>query len=166
MTGVRITINTAEFRDAIQGLGALMRRPQAAMAEIGEALILSTQERAAAEQSPDGVAWPKLNPGYAAAKRGGSMLRETGRLLGSLTRRADGHRVVVGTNVIYAAIHQFGGTVRPKSGGRLAFRLGRTRVFARSVSIPARPWLGVSDADRAEIMAIFQDHARRAMRGA
>ncbi|MFN8992485.1 MAG: phage virion morphogenesis protein, partial [Pseudomonadota bacterium] len=41
-----------------------------------------------------------------------------------------------------------------------------TRVFARSVSIPARPWLGVSDADRAEIMAIFQDHARRAMRGA
>jgi len=135
MTGVRITINTAEFRDAIQGLGALMRRPQAAMAEIGEALILS-------------------------------MLRETGRLLGSLSRRADGNRVVVGTNVIYAAIHQFGGTIRPKSGGRLAFRLGRTRVFARSVSIPARPWLGVSDADRAEIMAIFQDHARRAMRGA
>lgn len=166
MTGVRITINTAEFANAVQGLGALMRRPQAAMAEIGEALILSTQERAAAEQSPDGVAWPKLNPGYAAAKRGGSMLRESGRLLGSLTRRVQGNQVLIGTNVIYAAIHQFGGTIRPKGAKRLAFRLGRTRVFARSVSIPARPWLGVSDADRAEIIAIFTDHARRAMRGA
>ncbi len=166
MTGVRITLNTAEFADAIQGLSAIMRRPAGVMGEIGEAMILSTQERAAAEQSPDGTAWPKLNPGYAAAKRGGSMLRETGRLLSSLSRKVDGNRVVVGTNVIYAAIHQFGGTIRPKAAGRLAFRLGRTRVFARSVRIPARPFLGVSDADRAEIMAIFQDHARRAMRGA
>jgi phage virion morphogenesis protein len=164
MTGLRITINAAELADAIDGLAAIMRRPEPVMNVIGEAMEFSTIERQRRGVAPDGTAWPSLSPGYAAAKRGAETLRETGRLMGSLSRRVRGNQVVVGTNVIYAAIHQFGGTIRPKKGKRLAFRLGKLSVFARSVSIPARPFLGISADDRAEIVEIFRDFAARATR--
>jgi phage gpG-like protein len=70
--------------------------------------------------------------------------------------------VVVGTNAPYAGVHQRGATIRAKPGKRLAFRIGRATIFARSVTIPARPFLGVSQEDREEIVEIFRDHIRRA----
>lgn len=161
MNGVRITLNAAELADTIEGLAALMRQPEPAMEEVGEALTFSTQERQRAGRAPDGSAWPRLNPAYAAAKSGREMLRESGRLM-SLTRRVRGNTVVVGTNAPWALTHQMGATIRPKKGKRLAFRLGQLSVFARSVTIPARPFLGVSEEDRAEIAEIFRDHIRRA----
>jgi phage gpG-like protein len=70
----------------------------------------------------------------------------------------------VGTNVIYAAIHQFGGTIRPKSKRALRFRMGGRLFTLSKVSIPARPFLGLTPADRAEIAAIFADFQARALR--
>lgn len=58
--------------------------------------------------------------------------------------------VEVGTNVVYAAIHQLGGKAGRKD---------------KRVTIPARPILGVSREDRTELLAIFGDHARRAWKG-
>ena len=37
----------------------------------------------------------------------------------------------------YARIHQLGGIIRPKGGGRLVFSLGGKLVFAKKVTIPA-----------------------------
>jgi len=161
VNGLRITLNAAELADTIDGLAALMRAPEPVMGVIGEALISSTQERQRRAVAPDGSAWPALNPAYAASKAGSEMLRESGQLM-SLSRRASGRTVVVGTNAPYAATHQFGATIKPKKGKRLKFRLGRISVFARSVTIPARPFLGVSQEDREEIVEIFRDHIRRA----
>jgi phage virion morphogenesis protein len=161
MTGLRITINAAELADTIEGMAAIMRRPQPVMEKVGEALTFSTLERQRAGRAPDGGAWPKLNPSYAAAKSGTEMLRESGRLM-SLSRRVRGNTVVVGTNAPWANVHQRGATIRPKKGKRLAFSLGRISVFARSVTIPARPFLGVSAEDRDEIRAILRDHIQRA----
>jgi phage virion morphogenesis protein len=48
--------------------------------------------------------------------------------------------VAVGTNRVYAAIHQLGG------------QAGR----GRKVTIPARPYLGVSAADRVRILAVLK----------
>lgn len=165
MSGVRITINTAELQEAIAGLAAVMRAPERVMGTIGEALITSTQERQRRGIAPDGSAWPALNPGYAAEKAGSQMLRESGRLMGSLSHRASGNTVVVGTNVIYAGIHQFGGTILPKSKRALSFIIGDRRVIARKVTVPARPFLGISAEDREEIRDIFILAARRAMSG-
>lgn len=55
-----------------------------------------------------------------------------------------------GTNVVYAAIHQFGGAAGRKD---------------RRVTIPARPFLGVSNEDRTELLAIINDHLQRAWGG-
>lgn len=45
-------------------------------------------------------------------KKTGKTLQDTGRLRKSITFRVKGKRVIVGTNVKYAAIHNFGGTIK------------------------------------------------------
>jgi len=74
--------------------------------------------------------------------------KRTGRLWRSIhseTFRRLGRVVgIVGTNVKYAAIHEFGGIIRPKSaGGLLVFQAesGGDFVFAKQVKIPRRPYL-------------------------
>jgi phage virion morphogenesis protein len=52
--------------------------------------------------------------------------------------------VAIGSNAVYAAIHQFGGPIRqPK----------RKRI----ISIPARPFLGLDQDDEREIIKIAED---------
>lgn len=125
------------------------------MDEIGGALETSTVLRFERETGPGGAKWP---PSLRAQLTGGQTLTDTARLRQSITHRADSDSVAVGTNVIYAAIHQFGGTISAKSARALVFRLadGTTRQV-RSVTIPARPFLGVDDDDRAAIADIISD---------
>lgn len=48
----------------------------------------------------------------------------------------------VGTNLEYAAIQEFGGTIRPKNGRLLRWVADDgEEIFARSVTIPARAYL-------------------------
>ncbi len=72
-----------------------------------------------------------------AIKQSGQTLLHTGRLRDSINSKAFANRAEVGTNVIYAAIHQFGG------------KAGR----GKKVTIPARPFLMVQDEDWTEIKA-------------
>jgi len=88
-----------------------------------------------------------LNPDYKAMKRNSRILTETGRLRDSITSRAGRDQVAVGTNVIYAAVHQFGATIVPKNATHLVFRLATGVVLAKSVTVPARPFLGINDDD-------------------
>lgn len=62
----------------------------------------------------------------------------------------------VGTNVKYAAIHEFGGTIKPKKGKFLRFpgKDGKA-VFVKQVKIPKRPFLHPSF--RQELTKIKQD---------
>jgi phage gpG-like protein len=93
--------------------------------------------------------------------------RRTGRLWRSIhadTFRRLGRVVgIVGTNVKYAAIHEFGGIIRPKKeGGLLVFSQGRRNektgrfqrdvIFAKSVKIPARPYMSRAFAARKAIV--------------
>lgn len=83
-----------------------------------------------------------------AAGSPGQPLRDTGRLQRSITARADANGVTVGTNlrtasgVLYPAVHQFGATITPKKAKRLVFPGPNGElVFAKKVTIPARPFL-------------------------
>ena len=44
-------------------------------------------------------------------------------------------------DVRYALIHELGGVIRPVAAKALAFKIGDRWVFAKSVTIPARPYL-------------------------
>lgn len=170
MSGVRITIDDTALRGALRnlaGLGDDLARP---LREIGDYLVAETTFRFEAETAPSGLPWKKSGRARA---QGGQTLSDSGRLKQSITRRVAGKELLVGTNVRYAAIHQFGGTIRAKTSKGLRFRMpwlkgdgdsGWRRV--QSVTLPARPFLGVSAGDRDEIALIVQRHIARLAAGA
>jgi phage gpG-like protein len=69
-----------------------------------------------------------------------------------------GASVEVGTNIPYAATHQFGATIRPKSKKALAIPQpdGSVRLV-KKVTIPARPFLGFSEGDKATVLGILSE---------
>ncbi|WP_158780715.1 phage virion morphogenesis protein [Pantoea sp. BAV 3049] len=96
--------------------------------------------------------------------RDGKPLQLTGRLHNSIQPWSDNDRAVVGTNVVYARIHQMGGqtrphVIRPRNKKALYFN-GR---FAGKVNHPgskidARPFLSLTDEDYALIREAIIGH--------
>jgi phage gpG-like protein len=77
-----------------------------------------------------------------AAGTPGQPLRDTGRLNRSITSKADRSGVTIGTNLIYAPVHQFGATIVPVNAKRLVFPgPNGALIFAKKSVIPARPFL-------------------------
>ena len=56
-------------------------------------------------------------------KPGGPTLADTGTLMNSITYVKRGNKVIVGSNLKYARIHQFGGTIKPKNAKYLTVPL-------------------------------------------
>lgn len=77
-------------------------------------------------------------------KAGGKTLIRTSVLRNSFHVKDRAWSVSVGTSVKYAAIHEFGGVIRPKrSGGMLRFVIGGVAIYRFKVRIPARPMIPV-----------------------
>lgn len=167
MTGVRIETRI-DATEAAAAFGALLRvmRDTTLLRAVGVGLVEATQSRFERGVDPEGNAWAPLNPGYAAGKRGPGILRESGMrggLMSSITFATSSDAVEVGTNRVYAAIHQFGGEIKPKSGDRLVFSIAAAPVFARSVTIPARPFLGFGPAEVETTLDVIEGALDRAM---
>lgn len=130
--------------------------------QIGAFGVSSTQQRFMDERGPGGVAWKKS---YRAKHQGGTTLRDQGYLYDSLTHDFNDSSVSWGTNMSYAAIHQTGGTIRPKSAKALAFRLSNGQfVLTKKVEIPARPFLGIDAEDSKEIAGTVTDWLKECFR--
>ncbi|GHD63835.1 phage virion morphogenesis protein [Jeongeupia chitinilytica] len=103
--------------------------------------------------------------------RGGKILQSSGRLASSITQNSSNDNAVVGTNVKYAAIHQFGGKtkpheIRPRNKKALAWAGGRHpvgKVNHPGSDIPARPFLVLADTDVAEIESTVETYLREAI---
>lgn len=125
---------------------------------VAEGLRTSAVERFRTEEGPDGRKW---EPSVRALQTGGKTLTQTAALKTSIHAQADASGAAVGTNLVYAATHQFGDerTVRAKNGGYLRFQIGGKWVTKASVRIriPARPFLGISAADEAVIREILEE---------
>jgi phage virion morphogenesis protein len=121
---------------------------------IGAEVEVQTQERFDTRRDPEGNPWKKLaqkTRDYYLSKGlgGGSLLVQDGGLRDSIESRADDWSVLVGATKVYAAIHQFGGEIRPKSKAAL-FVPGYGML--QKVNIPARPYLGISASNAEDIM--------------
>lgn len=119
----------------------LHSRRKALLAEIGEALVSGTMQRFEDGVGPDGEPW---EPSQRALATGGKTLVDTAQLRNSISAMATTDAVYVGSKVVYARIHQMGG------------KTGR----GHAVTMPARPYLGVSKEDRQEIRDIVADFLR------
>ncbi len=174
MPGVRIEIETddAALQAAFKRLTATLGDLRPEMDEIGQSLVTSAIDRFERERGPGGVPW-KPSARAERGKRGkGQTLTDSGRLRASITHRASRDAVEVGTNVAYAAIHQFGGktgprTIRPKRKKALYWP-GAVHPVAQvnhpGSTIPARPFLGLDADDRASILRIVSRAIERAVR--
>jgi phage virion morphogenesis protein len=162
--GVRIVVEAAALKRAFDQLAALGSDLTPLMRSIGAQLRQHVDERFEDERGPQGLPWPKS---LRARLEKGQTLSMTGRLRQSITFRASRSAVEIGTNVQYAAVHQFGATIRAKTQKGLRFRLpgGLGWRRARQVTIPARPFLGLDAQDRAEIGHIIRRHLARAALG-
>jgi phage virion morphogenesis protein len=161
--GIEIRVDDAQVAKAFAAAQAQTADTRPLMEQIGASLLLSTQMRFENERGPDGNPWPKS---LRVTIAGGKTLRDQGHLYQSLTYNATADRVEVGSNRIYAAIHQLGGVIRAKAGGLLKFRIGGMWISKKSVKIPARPFLGVDRDDEASIAEIVGDWLQGAFQGA
>ena len=103
-----IEIEGAALGTELARVAGVLSHPEGIMDPIGRYLVASTLRRFESERAPDGTPWLKSARAVAGS---GQTLTDTGRLRGSIAHVVtDGGRAVeVGSNVVYAAIHQFGG---------------------------------------------------------
>ena len=127
-SGVTIAVDARE----IAQIGRALR--QTARASLGPltaglAAVGESATRARLSQGgpgPAGEPWDTRHPADPSAK---PLLTREGGLVDSLVSTARRHQATWGSNLVYARIHQLGGTIRPRRAKALHFRLGDTPVF-------------------------------------
>lgn len=146
------------FEAALGGLIAGFDNTEPLAERFGVYLESATIERFDTETAPDGTPWEKS---IRAKEEGGQTLTDSSQLRSSIHSEPANGSVRWGSNKIYARIHNDGGTIRAKSGGRLTFRLPGGLGFRSvdEVTIPARPFLGINAEDEAELLALAVDYA-------
>lgn len=148
---IRVELDNATVLDALQRLGDRVQNLRPALMEIGEELAESTRARFAAGKGPDGTAWAAneqstidiYNGMFASPGTKKPLVGETRRLSDEISWQltTDNQAVEIGSPLPYANMQQFGGTKSqwPHLWG----------------DIPARPYLGISDADERAILDII-----------
>ena len=125
---------------------------------VGVEMETQTRVRFDTQRSPEGDTWKALAQRTAEYYIGAGMghrsiLVGTGMLRDSVTSEVESGAwsALVGATMEYAATHQFGATIRPKTAKALAVP---GYGMLRKVTIPARPYLGVSQDDAREIASL------------
>lgn len=181
MSGAGLRMNVEGHDQALAALGAIVSRvdhPRPMFEDIGLSLVTSTQRRFEEGRAPDGSPWP---PSLRALAHGGKTLIDSARLMQSITFNAFDTGVEIGTNVVYAAIHQFGGTIKKAERQHTTYRRYDARkdelsprfvkksksnfaedvtIPAHEIKMPARPFLGLDDHDEKEIVRVAEDYLR------
>jgi phage virion morphogenesis protein len=183
MAGASVTIENTASETLIR-LVAIANDPSVIMRDIAGYVLFSTQRRFETETGPDGVKWKALSPRTAKARIGrgkvrgyAHILRQSNRLYQSLIMASDSNTSQVGTNAEYALIHQAGGDIEmPERQARVTFKKIRgannvrfvkpgtkdatvkdVTIGAHIIRMPARPYLGINEADQVEIAAVALD---------
>lgn len=142
--------------------------------QVGQSLADSARANFRAQGAPDGTPWVALRPSTVAArirdhKTPIQILRRDGHLVGSIKFEVGNDEVRIGSPSPYAAIHQLGGDIQRQAGSRWTdgrrfskrdrAPVGRERaITAHTITIPARPYLGVSAEDEQEIFSLARAH--------
>ncbi|WP_328184630.1 phage virion morphogenesis protein [Marinobacter sp. OP 3.4] len=131
--------SVGRLQERIERLGRVNRRE---LLEQLAGVVESQVRRRISEEkeSPDGERWQAWTSDYAATRHGGqSLLEGDGGLIDSVTSEIDGDQALTGSNLVYFAIHNFGGTPDMAPG---------------PAGIPARQSLGFNQDNLDEIEAV------------
>lgn len=169
MTGATLNLTFTDFGGgpALRAMQARAENLRPLMDEIGQALESSTLTRFSTNIGPDGKAWKQS---VRAKKTGTKTLVDRGHLRDEIHYFVDGDDAVeIGSSKEYSAIHQFGGDIHHPGGTKFFIKDGRAHFIsnhsekaawafpetrAHDIPMPARPFLGISEADSRDILSI------------
>ena len=148
---MKIKLSTTDtVTPALHTLKKRVRGDKKLFKKIGTDLEASIQKRIARNKiAPDGQRWlpsKKYIKGRGRVSDLGSTLIQTGALRDSIHFYASATQVEIGTNMVYAGVHQMG----TKNAGP-----------NRNITIPARPYLGVSTIDENKISSALDGYFKR-----
>ncbi len=150
----QVSVDDARVRSALMMLVAMGSDPSPVMQDIATYGENSTKARFDSETGPDGKKWKQS---LRAKLTGGKTLTAKGHLRDSITSESGRDWAQWGSNKVYARIQQLGGTIKPKTSGKLRFMLanGAWRTVSQ-VTLPPRPYLGISHEDEVQILALIR----------
>ena len=136
---IEIKIDNQEVKQRLLELAHRGENLRPLMKNIAGILAYSTEENFANEGRPD--KWLDLSERTKKQRKKsghwpGQILQVSGQLASSINTYYDDESAIIGSNLDYAAIHQLGG------------QAGKNK----SVTIPARPYLQLTDEDFEEIL--------------
>lgn len=178
---IKIEIDDKQVTQAITRLANAAGNPRPVLAKIGELLVDSTKRRFGTSTAPDGTRWAKNSDvtllqylgrykssfrkdggltQKGAARLGGKkpLIGETGSLSSQIFSKTEGsYTLLIGSTMEYAAAQQFG----MKKGYAGANKRGSPIPWG---DIPARPFLGISNDDRQNILDEISDYLSQSFR--
>ena len=155
---IRIELKEDEITAALASLSRALVNKTPVMQEIGEYMVASTQDRVARGETPEGTPFaPRAQTTLDIYARKnfsyGLPLNRSGVMRSGIFSEAAESEVTIGSNAIQAAVMQFG-AAKGSLGGSSPWG-----------NIPARPFLGVSDDDRTNILDIINEWLARSVNG-
>ncbi|MGB0732123.1 MAG: phage virion morphogenesis protein [Pontibacterium sp.] len=177
---ITVDYDDAQLQDALSRVLKLVENPKPAMAEIAEYLHGRSRENFDKEQAPDGTPWKPLQDSTKKAKLGrvpinkilhGQTLHLRDTIFPFFSNSEAGVSTGLGTEE-YAAAQQLGTQgitikshtrlIKQAFGNPLPFPV-YANIGAHKGNIPARPFLGLSNDDEAEIIAVLQQAIENAL---
>lgn len=153
-----IQFNIGPSRQALKRATDLLADMTPVFQDIAEYMVEATKKRFVSGTGPDGKAWaPKKQStldrykklGYGALTR--PLIGPSKSLSTQIQRIVTKDSAAIGSNLIYSGVMQNGAA----KGAFGTNAKGRPIPWGR---IPARTWLGLSDADNAAIIDIAEEH--------
>lgn len=165
MAGIQFTVSLDALAPlaGLSELGHSLTDLTNVMDSIGRELVNSASERIGTTNiGPDGQAWV---PSHRVRETGGKTLLKSGLLQRSINSQAAPDHVIVGSNMVYAAVMHFGA-----EQGEFGAAMGRTEPSTKRPQsqsyftplpwgdIPARPYIGISEEDEMSIRDVVAVH--------
>lgn len=144
---IEIKLDNQEVQNRLLELASKCENLRPLMKNIAGIFAYSTEENFKNEGRPEkwlDLAESTKKQREKKRKWPGQILQVEGKLAASINTFYDDDSAVIGSNLDYAAIHQLGG------------QAGRNK----SVSIPARPYLKLTDSDYKEITQEIEKHLK------
>lgn len=178
MAGIEIRVEVADIDAALAEIERRLEDTTPIMRKVSGVMLDAVEQNFEEEGRPRwvGLARSTIRDRQRKGYWPGRILQRTGRLASSVVRAFGNGFATVGTNLEYAAIQNFGGEIRQFAQTRFVnFRVdkrGRSRFSTRQkanlaqavtygdrrITIPARPFLALTDGDQEEILFEIGDY--------
>lgn len=164
----KTVLHTGEVTAAIKRAIEQLEDMTPIFRDVRDYMVRATRKRFTEGKDPDGKAWaPKSEATLARYKRLGygelpkALIGPGRRLSREIKGSADRNGAVIGSSLIYSRVMQEGALK-----GEFGLKMNRGRVVPIPWGrIPARRWLGISDADELAILDIVDEHLEEKLKG-